>query len=142
MLLRSAKGGPQLNRYKMIKANIGQTEYRLALDSGTHIFWGDEPVSVGGTDTAPAPDEYLEAALASCTAITLRMYANRKQWAIEQIEVVVKLDRKEGQTYFTRSIRILGNISAEEKERLLQIAKACPVSKTLSGNSVIESNIA
>jgi putative redox protein len=125
----------------MIKANIGQTQYRIALDNGRHNFFGDEPLQVGGTDTAPAPDEYLEAALASCTAITLRMYANRKEWAIEQIEVRVQLERKEGQTFFTRTIKITGNIQETEKERLLQIAKACPVSKTLLGTSHIESTI-
>jgi putative redox protein len=125
----------------MIKAKIAQTKYRLEMQNGRHSFFVDEPVDVGGTDTAPSPDEYLEAALASCTAITLRMYANRKEWPIENIEVSVQLERKEGQSFFNRSIKLIGNIQPEEKQRLLQIAKACPVSKTLLGTSLIESTI-
>ena len=96
---------------------------------------------LGGADTAPAPDELLEAALASCTAITLRMYAERKAWMILSIEVSVSLERIEGKTFFTRQITIHGEVAEEQKQRLLQIAKACPVSKTLLGEIEINSNI-
>jgi putative redox protein len=125
----------------MTTAGIANSKYRLALNNGRHEFFADEPVEVGGTDSAPAPDELLEAALASCTAITLRMYADRKQWAVQQIDVQVSLERKEGITSFTRNISIKGEVDAEQKDRLLQIAKACPVSKTLAAGSTITTTI-
>jgi len=125
----------------MTKASIATTKYRVELDNGRHLFGADEPVEQGGQDTAPAPDELLEASLASCTAITLRMYADRKQWNLEQIEVGVTLERVEGKTVFTRNITLKGNLDAAQQERLLQIAKLCPVSKTLSGNIEINTSI-
>ena len=125
----------------MTKASIATTKYRVQLDNGRHLFAADEPVEQGGQDTAPTPDELLEASLASCTAITLRMYADRKQWNLETINVDVQLERTEGKTSFTRNITLKGNLDAEQKERLLQIAKLCPVSKTLSGSIEINTSI-
>ena len=125
----------------MTKASIASTNYQVQLESGRHKFSADEPKELGGADTAPAPDELLEASLASCTAITLRMYADRKGWMIPTIEVSVSLERVEGKTIFSRQITILGEIAEEQRQRLLQIAKACPVSKTLLGEIEINSNI-
>ncbi len=125
----------------MTRASIASTNYQVQLENGRHKFSADEPKDLGGADTAPAPDELLEAALASCTAITLRMYAERKAWMILSIEVSVSLERIEGKTFFTRQITIHGEVAEEQKQRLLQIAKACPVSKTLLGEIEINSNI-
>lgn len=125
----------------MTKANITTTKYQVRLENGRHVFEADEPVAQGGTDLAPAPDELLEAALASCTAITLRMYANRKQWPVEAIDVAVSLERIDGKTVFSRNIQLRGNLDQEQKDRLLQIAKLCPVSKTLSGSIEVNSSI-
>jgi len=125
----------------MTKASIATTKYRVELDNGRHLFGADEPVEKDGQDTAPAPDELLEASLASCTAITLRMYADRKQWNLDGVEVEVTLERVEGKTVFTRNITFKGNLDDEQKERLLQIAKLCPVSKTLSGSIEINTSI-
>ncbi|MBW0160945.1 MAG: OsmC family protein, partial [Sediminibacterium sp.] len=77
----------------------------------------------------------------SCTAITLRMYADRKQWPVEGIEVAVSLERIDGKTVFSRNIQLKGNLDQEQKDRLLQIAKLCPVSKTLSGSIEVNSSI-
>lgn len=125
----------------MTKASITTTKYRVQLENGRHVFGADEPVEQGGQDSAPTPDELLEAALASCTAITLRMYADRKAWKLDTIDVEVKLERIEQKTLFTRNIQLKGELDDTQKERLLQIAKACPVSKTLSGNIEINSSI-
>ena len=125
----------------MTRASIASTNYQVQLENGRHKFSADEPKDLGGADTAPAPDELLEAALASCTAITLRMYAERKAWMILSIEVSVSLERIEGKTFFTRQVTIHGEVAEEQKQRLLQIAKACPVSKTLLGEIEINSNI-
>ena len=125
----------------MTKASIATTKYQVRLENGRHVFGADEPVEQGGTDLAPAPDELLEAALASCTAITLRMYADRKQWPVEGIEVAVSLERIDGKTVFSRNIQLKGNLDQEQKDRLLQISKLCPVSKTLSGSIEVNSSI-
>lgn len=125
----------------MTKASIATTKYRVQLDNGRHLFGADEPVEKDGQDTAPAPDELLEASLASCTAITVRMYADRKQWSLDGVDVAVNLERVDGKTVFTRNITLKGNLDMEQKERLLQIAKLCPVSKTLSGSIEINTSI-
>ena len=126
----------------MTTASIASNHYSVKLQNGRHEFAADEPMDKGGTDTGPAPDEILEASLASCTAITLRMYADRKEWKVTAIEVTVSLERTDNKTIFTRSIKLEGNIDEIQRERLLQIAKACPVSKTLLGEIEINSRIA
>ncbi len=126
----------------MTTASIAKEHYRLTLRNGNHEFYADEPKEVGGGDTAPAPDDLLEASLASCTAITLRMYADRKQWNVDSIEVSVSVERVgNNKTVFTRKISFTGEMEAEQKERLLQIAKACPVSKSLLGEIEINSSV-
>ncbi|HEY1020427.1 MAG TPA: OsmC family protein [Sediminibacterium sp.] len=125
----------------MTTASIASTAYRAEIRNGRHELTADEPLNLGGGDTGPTPDELLEAALASCTAITLRMYANRKEWPVTEINVAVNLERKDDKTILTRNIQIEGAIDATQRERLLQIAKACPVSKTLSGPIDINTQI-
>lgn len=125
----------------MTTASIASTAYRAEIRNGRHELTADEPLNLGGGDTGPTPDELLEAALASCTAITLRMYANRKEWPVTEINVAVYLERKDDKTSFTRNIQIEGAIDEIQQERLLQIAKACPVSKTLSGPININTQI-
>lgn len=126
----------------MTTASIASTHYRVKLQNGRHEFGADEPMDKGGTDTGPAPDEILEASLASCTAITLRMYADRKEWKVTEIDVTVSLERIDNKTIFTRSIKVEGDIDETQRERLLQIAKVCPVSKTLLGEIEINSHMA
>lgn len=125
----------------MTTASIASTAYRAEIRNGRHELTADEPLNLGGGDTGPTPDELLEAALASCTAITLRMYANRKEWPVTEINVAVYLERKDDKTIFSRNIQIEGTIGEAQKERLLQIAKACPVSKTLSESIDIKTQI-
>jgi len=125
----------------MTTASIATTHYRVKLQNGRHEFLSDEPVSIGGGDTGPEPDELLEAALASCTVITLRMYADRKNWPVAEIEATISLERQAGKTIFTRNIRVNGGIDETQRQRLLEIAKSCPVSKTLLGETEINSHI-
>ena len=125
----------------MTTAKIQKEQYRVNLQNGNHLLIADEPLIDGGTDAGPSPDVFLETALASCTAITLRMYANRKNWPVNAIEVNVSLERIDQETHFTRIINIDGPIDAAQKERLLAIAHACPVSKTLLGKIGVKSLI-
>ena len=125
----------------MTTACIASDNYHVSLQNGRHEFSADEPLFKGGTDTGPDPDELLEASLASCTAITLRMYANRKQWPVATITVTVAVERSPGKTIFHRNILINGTIGDEARNRLLEIAKACPVSRILTGPSEILNQI-
>ncbi|MEO7531286.1 MAG: OsmC family protein, partial [Sediminibacterium sp.] len=111
------------------------------LQNGRHEFLADEPLEKGGEDTGPAPDELLEAALASCTAVTLRMYAARKKWPVAEIEVTVSVERIENKSIFTKSIKVNGEIDDTQRNRLLEIAALCPVSKTLLGEVEIKGTI-
>jgi len=125
----------------MTTASIASTHYRVQLQNGRHEFLADEPIDTGGGDLGPAPDEILEASLASCTAITLRMYADRKKWLIAEIMVTVTLERKEDKTIFTKDIVINGTIDEVQRQKLLEIAQNCPVSKTLLGKIEINGHI-
>jgi putative redox protein len=125
----------------MTIATINNAHYTVVLNNGRHSFNADEPGNKGGADKGPAPDEILEASLASCTAITLRMYADKKQWILNEVDVSVNVTRVEGKTIFTRNIKLKGDLQEEQKQRLLQIARACPVSKSLLGEIEINSNL-
>jgi putative redox protein len=125
----------------MTTATIASTNYTVTLQNGRHEFLSDEPVEKGGADAGPAPDELLEAALASCTAVTLRMYAERKKWLVAEIEVTVNLERIEKKTIFTKSIKVNGEIDDTQRQRLLEIAELCPVSRTLRGEVAINGTI-
>ena len=118
----------------MITSAIENENYKVILNNGRHTFYADEPIEKGGNDTAPAPDELLEAALASCTLVTLRMYTNHKQWNVGKINISVLLVREHDKNKITRELKFENEITDEQKQRLMQVAKACPVSKTLSGS--------
>ena len=80
----------------------------------------------------PSPKEILAGSLASCTAITLRMYVNRKQWIVDEITVDIRISNVNNKTLFSCALSFLGELDEPKRERLLQIAKSCPVHKILS----------
>jgi putative redox protein len=122
-------------------ATIGLDIYKTELKARTHNLIGDEPEDVGGQDLGPRPGDFLRMSLASCTAITLRMYANRKNMNVQQIQVTVSNGPTTDKTIYQTDIQITGNISAEERERLMQIAKKCPVHKILTNPIEIEHSL-
>lgn len=125
----------------MTTASLSTTNYTVKLQNGRHEFLADEPLEKGGQDSGPHPDELLEAALASCTAVTLRMYAERKKWPVAEIEVTVSLERIEKKTVFTKTIKVNGSLDETQRKRLWEIAELCPVSKTLLGDAEIKGAI-
>lgn len=119
----------------MVQSTIGAENYRVTHSNGRHSFFADEPEALGGKDTAPTPDELLEASLATCTLVTLRMYTNHKQWNVGEIKVDVSLVREKEKSIITRTLHFENQLSDEQKQRLAQVAKACPVSKILAGGN-------
>jgi putative redox protein len=125
-----------------VVAKIGQINYRTEIIARQHSLVGDEPLSIGGQDTGMTPYELLLGSLGECTAITLRMYALRKSWQVQKIEVKLTLKEisKEDKTsYISRTIYIQGDLTLEQKSRLLQIANACPIHKLLTNPIQIQS---
>src|SRR6478736_5447014 len=110
-------------------ACIGREHYKTEVSINNHSLIADE---MNGTDLGPEPPQFLQVALASCTAITLRMYADRKKINLENIKVDVNMEKLEWKTVFTRRIELTGELTREQRDRLLEIANLCPVHKTLT----------
>ena len=117
---------------KIAVATIGTDTYKTELVARSHKIIADEPADVGGKDLGPRPGDFLRMSLASCTAITLRMYANRKKFDVKEIKVSVASKEVEGGTAFETAIKINGNLDEAQHQRMLQIAKLCPVHKVLT----------
>ncbi|HEX2071550.1 MAG TPA: OsmC family protein [Thermoleophilaceae bacterium] len=108
-----------------------------------HELTADEPERLGGTDAGPSPEELLAASLASCSAITLEMYARRKGWDVG--DVVVEVDYEPAQrgspTRFAMSVRLPKELPEEQRERLMQIVAKCPVHRTLEGEVMFDEKL-
>lgn len=128
---------------KPVHGTIGLVKYKCVVEWRNGKFIADEPVSNGGKDEGPDPFTLLLSSLATCTLVTLRMYIDRKGWDIPEIAVNTNLfQTKQADkltTYIDRDISFASTVSSEQKERLLQIAQACPISKILEGEVKIRS---
>lgn len=112
-------------------ADIGTTNYTVSLVAGHHAVTADEGAAVGGQDAGPAPHELLCAALGACTAITLRMYAQRKDWTLRAVHVDVLLQIEGKEHRITRRLRLEGDLDETQRARLADIAERTPVTLTL-----------
>ena len=136
-----------------VTTRIGKSGYVTDIMAAGHSLVADEPQSMGGTDLGPAPYDLLMAALGTCKAMTLRMYADRKQWQLDAVTVQLnhkKIDAadcdscqtKEGQLdQFDCDIDLTGVLDDQQKKRLLQIADRCPVHRTLHSEIVVRSKL-
>jgi uncharacterized OsmC-like protein/alpha/beta superfamily hydrolase len=134
-----------------VVARTGREHYTTEIVAGGHGLLADEPIAVGGADRGPSPYDLLLAGLGSCTSITLRMYADRKEWPLEEIRVHLTHDKvhaqdcahcetREGKlTRIQREVELIGPLSTEQRERLLEIANKCPVHRTLHEEIWVES---
>ena len=116
-----------------VKVSKGPGWLAHQVEIGPHHLIADEPPSNQGEDLGPNPFEYLAAALGACTALTAKLYANRKEWPLEDTDVRVTLTRQEDLTVFDRKVRFVGNLDQAQRERLLEIVNHCPVHKVLTG---------
>ena len=121
-----------------IQAHIGRVKYRTVIITGKHTLIIDEPESAGGADTGPGPGSLLLASLASCTAITLRMYVDRKMWAVADINVNSQMLTNDAGNMIKLGLSYTGELTEEQRTRLLQIANSCPIHKILAAGITIE----
>lgn len=140
----SGSPGPRHERIAIV-LETGDGRFGNAIAIGPHRLVADEPASVGGLGKGPDPYEYLLAGLGACTAMTVRLYADRTGWPLPKVEVTVRhvarLADGAERDIFEREINLSGELSDEERARLLDIADRCPVSRTLAAGSVIRSRL-
>src|SRR6202171_3173465 len=121
------------------KALVGAIAQQIEI--GPHVVITDAGRDVGGEDLGPDPHELLDAALAACTALTLTLYARHKGIQLAALGVEVKHEEHDGVYRMLRDIHVTGELSAEQRARMLEIANKCPVHRTLSGSFDIVSQL-
>jgi putative redox protein len=129
---------------RSMRATARQREkYTHDVKAGDHTITVDEPVSTGGDDAGPSPQELLAAALASCTAVTMEMYAQRKGWDTSGLAVDVQYTPAERgcPTQFALVLRMPAHLDEEQIEKLQVIAAKCPVHRTLEGEVMFHERV-
>jgi putative redox protein len=137
------------SKSKVAASLDGDDKFTTNLKLGDHYFIADEPTNFGGNNYGPSPYEFLSAGLAACTVMTIQMYARRKKWEVENVTCNINYskdhaidcahceDNAAKIDTFTREIKLTGNLSEEQKNKLLEIADKCPVHKTLHSKTQI-----
>lgn len=143
------------DKKKIIHVHLPKEEpLKTTLTAGKHELIADEPESVdGGKDQGPDPYDYLLMSLGSCTVMTVKMYANHKEWPVEDIFVELKHnkrheedcknceDKKSRIDFIEKELVVKGDLTEEQIDRLLEISQKCPVHRTLLGDIKIESKV-
>jgi putative redox protein len=130
----------QVMRQVIVKGDSGK--FRQSILVGSHVLHADEPTELGGEDSGPEPHEFLLAALGACTAMTLKMYAERKGMPLTDVRVELRGDRTADAFVIHRTVHLEGTLTDEQRANLLAIAEKCPVHKTLRGTIEIQSQLA
>jgi putative redox protein len=116
--------------------------YAVEVRAGAHVLVADEPPAMGGGDTGPAPYDLILAGLGACTAITLRMYAERKGWPLDGVTVELAHRKEDKRSKIERVLRLSGALDAEQRARLADIAERTPVTLTLKDGADIATVLA
>jgi putative redox protein len=137
----------------VIVASTGTGAFEQVLLDGRHALHADEPVALGGGDVGPGPYELLLMALGSCTSMTINMYATRKKWTLDQTVVRLRHERvyaddcvncEDPKSKIDRiwcSIQLIGELDEAQRNRLIEIAKQCPVHRTLTNKIEIRTDL-
>lgn len=144
---------PSIDAIKKVAARIGEEGYTTEIEAGIHHLLADEPESVGGNDLGATPYDLLASALGACTSMTLRMYADRKGWDLKEVKTHLQHSKIHSEDcnscenkpakldHIERIIELEGDLSGEQRERLLEIADKCPVHRTLNSEIKIDSKL-
>ncbi|MBK9261630.1 MAG: OsmC family protein [Polyangiaceae bacterium] len=127
---------------RSVTVRTGEGKFQQFVLAGPHRSLADEPHDLGGDDTGPSPFDHVFAGLGACTSMTVKMYADRKGWPLSAVEVTVSGEKQGDGYHLKRSVKLVGELSDEQRERLLEIANKCPVHKMLTGKIEIESALA
>jgi putative redox protein len=134
-----------MSKKNYVFATLGEQNYYTQVTNNKRVFYVDEPEEVGGSNQAPHPTAYLLGALTSCTAITIRMYAQRKGWDVGQIKVaaekVESLTSQGKQTKIIKQITFGNELPEEQLKRLVAIGEKCPVSLLLKNETEMFSEV-
>jgi putative redox protein len=122
------------------KAPVGRIAQNVEVDG--HLIVADGSLAESGDDIGPNPHALLDAALGACTALTLKLYAERKGWPLENADVRIRHEEQPGHYTLHREITLLGDLDAEQRERLLEIANKCPIHRVLTGEISIDTVLA
>ena len=137
----AAQVAPEADDGAVHVAETGAGAFQVQVSVHGTRFFADEPVDVGGLGSGPSPYELVAAGLGACTAMTVRLYAQRKGWPLQHIRVSVRHEKLAEQTpadTFTRVIALEGPLDAEQRAKLFEIANKCPVHRTLEGGARVE----
>ncbi|MBJ7882171.1 bifunctional alpha/beta hydrolase/OsmC family protein [Gelidibacter salicanalis] len=141
------------NEQLVAHLNLLEDKFTTSIQTKKHNFVADEPLSFGGDDFGPSPYDFLSAALASCTAMTLKLYAERKKWDLQEVYVYITYSKKHSEDlmqdrekptrfdHLLKKLKFVGNLDATQKEKLVEIASKCPVHKTLLSDIVIDTEV-
>lgn len=131
--------------------NLNEYNFTTQIQTNSHNLVADEPESFGGDNFGPSPYEFLNVSLAACTAMTLKLYAQRKKWDLKEVYVylthskkhLVDMDNEQPQyiDYITKKLTFEGNLDESQRLKLKEIASRCPVHKTLVSSVVIETEL-
>lgn len=128
----------------VVTVTLDGAPYATRIEAGRHTVIADEPGTLGGKDTGPGPYDLLLASLGSCKVITARMYADRKGWDLRSVRAQLAHSRPEGRNgpeLVTVAMAFEGELTDEQRSRLLEIAEKCPVQRTISGGLRIEGTL-
>ena len=133
--------------------DLTKDNFTTQLQTNKHSFIADEPGSVGGDDFGPSPYEYLNASIATCTAMTLKLYAQRKKWDLKEVFVYISHSRKHSDELMidvekpgyldqiSKRLKFVGDLDDKQKQRLKEIASKCPVHKTVANEVIFDTKI-
>lgn len=128
-----------------ILVSIGKTPYTTTITHGSNTIIADEPEELGGQDEGFNPSALLLSALGSCKAMTVKMYADRKKWDLEEVSIKLSYESLKSElqqtTYIKCHISFKGDLDNIQKDRLLQISEKCPIHKIMSNPIIISSNL-
>lgn len=134
-----------VSTFPAVTASIGDIPYTVSLMDGVHRWLGDESELDGGANAGPTPFHLLLSSLGACTAITLSMYAKRKAWPLTGVDINLEYNpngKPADGNQIVRHVVLHGELNEAQRERLLQVANACPIHKVLSGKIAIDTDLA